>query len=55
MTDDSRPRAIAYLKSITDKEFAELVHEAVQARCQPFGLPRYLDALTLSQWSRLGC
>ena len=34
MTNDSRPHAIAYLKSITDKEFSELVHEAVQGRCQ---------------------
>ena len=34
MADDRRPRAIAWLKSITDKEFAEAVHEVAQARCQ---------------------
>ncbi len=32
MTDDRRPSATAWLTSITDKEFAEVVHEVVRGR-----------------------
>lgn len=34
MLNDERSRAVAWLSSITDKEFAEAVHEAARVRCQ---------------------